>query len=131
MAAARELSATLFGILRNEEAMRAFNARYDEFVAWLGANMVQAQRDAQKLRCKSLNVYDAFVEWILLDSFEDVERIPSALAYMLSWTSESASAAVIVSFAQKALDQKIAQAKSAKNQFQVEYYQTLRCLTRM
>lgn len=73
------LRTLLADVLNDHAAADASEAAFDQFFAWLRHNMPASEADAARLKCRHLNVYDTFLEWILLDAFEDLENLPSAL----------------------------------------------------
>ena len=109
-------------VLRDATAADEFRRSIAELQQWLAANPERARRDAKRLRCRYLNAYDAFLEWILLDAFSDLANVPSALS---GWMPEAAKRGLVV----RQLDGKIAAARADDNEFQARYYDALKTLT--
>jgi hypothetical protein len=114
--------ALLSDVLGDRAATDAFTAAIRELMAWVAANPDRARQDASRLKCRYLNAYDAFLEWILLDAFADLANVPSALS---GWMPEAGKRALVV----RQLDGKIAAANAANNEFQARYYGALKTLT--
>jgi hypothetical protein len=114
--------ALLSDVLGDRAATDAFTAAIRDLMAWVAANPDRARQDASRLKCRYLNAYDAFLEWILLDAFADLANVPSALS---GWMPEAGKRALVV----RQLDGKIAAANAANNEFQARYYTALKTLT--
>jgi hypothetical protein len=112
----------LSDVLGDRGASDSFQAALRDLMTWVGANAEQARADASRLKCRYLNAYDAFLEWILLDAFADLANVPSALS---GWMPEAGKRALVV----RQLDAKIAAARAASNEFQCRYYTALKALT--
>jgi hypothetical protein len=118
-----ELAVSLLSdVLGDRAATEAFIAAMRDLMTWIAANPERARQDASRLKCRYLNAYDAFLEWILLDAFADLANVPSALS---GWMPEAGKRALVV----RQLDGKIAAANAANNEFQARYYTALKALT--
>lgn len=103
-----------------------FIQAYNNFLDFLQHNLESAKRDVEKLPVRYLTLWDIFVEYTLIDAFEQLEKVPTSLQSMLQWTPQSAKFTLVQTFVVSGLDEKIEESKKDNNKFREKYLLALK-----
>jgi hypothetical protein len=63
----------------------SFSATYDDLVRWLADrdNLQQMEAELKSRNVRSVNFYDVALDYILIDSFEDLDSPPSSVVAVM------------------------------------------------
>jgi len=130
---ATELVGAIVSLVDGEEGRSSFAAALDSFLSWIAENLAEATEAARHMKPRYLNVWDTFIEWMLMDALDDVANVPSSLAYSLSWAPRSAAETMVRGAVSTALASKASAARAAGleagGEFAGRYYDFLQTLS--